>query len=288
MEEYQEYFDRKFMEMEENNKKRNHVLVTKVNEFTEGLKKLAKRQDALAEENEVLRFEIQRLRNDLNFEQGKDRAANLIVRNCNTKDDLEETMRNRVLEVLREAKVSIGSEDIIAVSRLRKTTPERTTTLPIKVRLLEPSLKKLIFPVAKQIRLKHKICIDNDYTPPQLNELYKVRCTRRTLLQNGIDCIAKGFNILINGQTYNWQAALRLSQRMKVQLPLQSQTQMKDDTFPTNTDQNKRKANEISPQERQFRKQTLNNKNELVRPSQFTRQQSMEDHSFTQLFDNIA
>lgn len=291
MTEYQEYFDKKFKEMEENNKTRNQELIVKINGFAEGVKKLARRQDLLAEENEVLRFEIQRLRNDLNYEQGRERAPNLIFRACKTKDDLEETLRNRILEILLEAKVAIQSEDLIAVSRVGKPNSEFSKVLPIKVRLSEPSLKKLIFPVAKQIRQKHNISIDNDYTPPQRDELYKIRCTRRSLLQRGIDCVIRGFNIVIKGQPHNWQAALRYSQRMIPQNDLSIQSQMEIDGGSSETETNKRKANQISPHERQLRRQALANNPNPIRPSQFTRSQEPTgymDMNFSELFDNLG
>lgn len=145
----------------------------------------------LAEENANLKFELQRLRNEFNYEVGKNRAASLMFRNCKTKDDLEETLRNRVLEVLKEAKVVIECGDIISAKAEGKLSPEDNIILPIKVRLAEPAFKRVIFPVAKQIRLVNGISIDNDYSPPQRAELFQVRSASPSLLKSRIECFAK-------------------------------------------------------------------------------------------------
>lgn len=181
-EEIKNYFDAKFRaleensttvlaEMEKNSKKRDENLIKQINGFTVALKKLARRQDLLAEENENLRFELQRLRNEFNYEQGRDRAANLIIRNCATKDDLEEIPGDSVLEIFKNSKVNIECEDIISAKREGMRQIEGKVR-PIKIRLADPKLKKLIFPMAKNIRTIQGITIDNDYTPPQREELF--------------------------------------------------------------------------------------------------------------------
>lgn len=287
-----EYFNKKFAELEENNKERNNALVTKINGFVNGIKKLAARQDVLAEENENLRFELQRLRNEFNYEMGQSRASNLMFRNCKSKDDLEETLRNRVLEVLKEAKVVIECEDIISAKREGKPSPDVNVILPIKVRLSEPALKKSIFPAAKQIRISHGISIDNDYSPPQRAELYQVRCTRRALLQKGIDCFIKGFDVWINNRAYNWRAAMRYAQR----LGLISQPLLQDKVPDTPTSL-KRSSQGLSPLERQHRQYnkktnqvTKVNRNFIKPP--FSQQSTPDnvvrmDVNFAELFDDV-
>lgn len=306
MEEYKKYFDEKFAmmeennrkrseEMEENSKKRNLILVEKVNGFTAGIKKLAKRQDLLAEENENLRFELQRLRNEFNYVQGRETAANLIFRNLKSKDDLEESLRNCVLELLKSHKVAIECEDIISARREGKLNLDSSKTRPIKVRLSEPSLKKLIFPVSKQIRLSHGVSIDNDYTPPQREELYQVRCARRVLIQKGIDCSIKGFNVWINGKPYNWQAALRYgsqsqNSKNKDRVLLQEEDGNASDSSSQST---KRKADNISPQEHHKNRQRRLNNKKIINPSRFsqashpTQANNMEEMDFTSLFDQL-
>lgn len=163
----------------------------------------------MAEENECLRFEIQRLKKEFRYEQGKERAANLIVRNCFTNDDLEETLRNRVLEIFKDAKIKINCEDITAAGREGRPNQDASKVRPIKISLSEPRLKNVIFPVAKLIRIKHGVSIDNDYSPLQREELFNLRTTRRSLKEMGINCPIKGFNILIHNKAFDWQAALR-------------------------------------------------------------------------------
>lgn len=305
MDEYKEYFDKKFaemeesnkkrdQEMEENNKQRNEVLVEKVNKFTAGIKKLAARQDKLKEENENLRFELQRLRNEFNYAQGKETAANLIFRNLESKDDLEESLRNRILELLKSFKVAIECENIISAKREGKHNPESARIRPIKVRLSEPSLKKLIFPVSKQIRLRHGISIDNDYSPPQREELFQARSARRSLIQKGIDCTVKGFNVWINGTPYNWQAALRFGQKAITQSqdlvqPLEDDGNMSD----ASNHSIKRKADNISPQGRQrTRQQKMVKRDFIQRPrlsqsSQHLSSNTRDGIDYTEIFDRL-
>lgn len=56
------FFNRKFQELEQSNEKRNSELTAQINGFTKGLRIMEKRQAFLEEENENLKYEIQRLR----------------------------------------------------------------------------------------------------------------------------------------------------------------------------------------------------------------------------------
>lgn len=106
-----------------------------------------------------------------------------------------------------DAKIKCDCNNILSVKRLGIPKPNKIQ--PVLLRLSEPKLKKVIFPAAKFIRSKHNISIDNDFSPPQREELYQVRCARRSLIRNNIECHIRGFDMIINAVHYNWKAALR-------------------------------------------------------------------------------
>lgn len=294
------YFDKKFAELdnhnkerdenlEKNNKERDRNLVKKINEFINGIKKLEKRQDTLAEENENLRFELNRLRNEFNYEVNRDRAPNLIFRNCKTKDDLEETLRNRILKILKEAKVVIDCDDITSARREGRPSPDGSVILPIKVKLSEPALKKLIFPVAKQIRLAQGISIDNDYSRPQRDELYQVRCTRRTLLQNGVNCHTRGFEVWINNRAYNWQAALRYARSRNIASQPQTQMESAPDT-PASLKRNSQGLSPLEQQQRRIHKKvnnTVKPKNNPIRSARLSQASASNIDDMNESFDGL-
>lgn len=196
--------------MESANANRDAALTGKIDGFIAIGSALEDRQIALEEENRNLKFEINRLRNDVSYLMGEETAGNLIIENCHPEvgEDSEGKIRSRLLSLLREIKVQIEPERIITAKRLGKVTPGRIQ--PILIKLSEPSMKKIIFPVAKDLRSRFNIFINNDYSPPQREELFHVRTTKRSLLQNGINCYQRGFNLFINDLPYNWPAATRL------------------------------------------------------------------------------
>lgn len=294
------YFDEKFRALEEhstklisdweeNCKERDKNLMNKVNGFTEGLRKLARRQDILAEENENLRFELQRMKNEFQYTIGRERAPNLIIKNCATDKDIEETLRDQVLDIFEDMKIQIECEDIISAKREGRSEQNGSTVRPIKIRLSDPALKKIIFPVAKRIRMIHGVSIDNDYSPPQRKELFQVRETRRNLLQKGIECFSKGFNIVISNKEYNWQAALRYAQRSLSTQPRENDGNMSDYSISLS----KRKADNISPLQPPTKPQHKPSKGRLLfRPGNLSQPSSPAgsfpmETSFAPLFDGL-
>lgn len=208
-----EYFDQKFAMLNQANADRNNILAEKIDRFVKGLKVLADRQDRLTEENAVLKFEVRRLKEDINYLQGRETAANLILQGITQTEELEteEILRNKILRVFKAAKVKVECEHIISARRLGVVIPNKIR--PVMIRLATPTLKKEIFPVAGLIREKYKISINNDYTPPQKRELFQIRATKRALTHRGIACHIKGFYIIIGENSYNWEAAQRYLQK---------------------------------------------------------------------------
>lgn len=220
------YFDSKFDLLENANATRNAQLAQQISGFTNGIAKLNRRQDILAEENLNLKFEINRLREDFKYIQGKENGNNLVVQNCRVAVDLEteESLVTRVMEIFTAAKIGIERHQITSARRFGEVKPNRIR--PIMIRLESPTLKSRIFPAAKFIRDKFQVYINNDYTPSQRQELFNVRSTRRLLGENDVHCQVKGFDLIIDNIPYNWQAARRYLERvLKSRNPSQRTTQ---------------------------------------------------------------
>lgn len=212
----QDYFDRKFREADEANAVRDANLTAKLKIFEEHVEGLKLKQRVLEEDNLNLRFEIQRLRNDVGYMMGKESACKLVIENCAPEDgeDSEDKIRNRVLHIFKRCSINIEPQQIVAAKRVGKLIPGKIQRIIIK--LSEPSLKKVIFPAAKKLKQMFNIYINNDYTPPQREERFHIRTTRRLLTQNNIDCYVRGFNIYINDVPHNWEAAQRLLKELKI------------------------------------------------------------------------
>lgn len=116
-----------------------------------------------------------------------------------------------------------------------------------------------------------------------------MRNTRRSLLQRGIECFSKGFNIWIGNKAYNWQAAARFAQKFISASQQQSQV----DTSADSPASLKRKTHERSPQD--WQRTQLNKKSNkpnmsIIRSSslsQHTQGGDAMETTFTELFDNI-
>lgn len=207
------FFNRKFQELEQSNEKRNSELTAQINGFTKGLRIMEKRQAFLEEENENLKYEIQRLRRDVDSLLGRNTAANLIMENCAPEEDedSEDKIRTRVLKLFKRVNVQIKPEQITAAERLGQ--PVTGKIQPILLTLSEPGLRKVVFSASKEFRSRFGIYVNKDYTRAQREELYHVRVTKRLLLQNNINCYQREFYIYIGDKPFNWKAAERLLQR---------------------------------------------------------------------------
>lgn len=267
------YFDRKFKELELSNARLIGDLEGKVDGFLASVQNLERKQSTLEEENLNLKYEIQRLRKDVSFLMNKESACNLIIENCTIKEgeDSESKIRDRLLKLFKQVNVQIEPENIISAKRLGKPTPGKIQL--IKVKLSDPGLKKLIFPAAKDFRKRYNIYIKNDYSPPQREELYNIRVTRRLLIEHGINCYVRGFNIVVTDAPLNWQAAKRLLDK---ELALRSGTEKEamEEDFSGYSDSSVNSCNakrkHISPIGNNKKKipkprRTLNSK--LLRPS---------------------
>lgn len=204
------FLERKFAELEKSNAARHGDVMEKFNRFTKKVEALEDSQLLLEEENLNLRFEIQRLRNDVSYLLGKENANNLIVENCHPEEgeNSEDNIRNRLMYLFKEVKIPIEPAQITMAKRLGKPAPGKIQ--PILIKLAEAGLKKVIFPAAIELRKRYKIYVNNDYTRSQREELFHVRETRRALTRNGFTCYTRGFYIFINDIPFNWQAAERL------------------------------------------------------------------------------
>lgn len=214
-----EYFDYKFGELEIHNKERKEALVKQIDGFSNGVRKLANRQDILAEENRVLKFEVNRLNNAFKFQLGNKNADHLLMFNCPyLQDESAESLMKEILAMFEICRTSnkeapVKKEDLVSAQRMGNFKPGKIA--PIMMKLRTPALKKDIFPIAKMLFQRFKVSISNDYAPYQREELFKVRETRNLLLQSNIECQIKGFDLVINNSAYNWEAARRYLARIQ-------------------------------------------------------------------------
>lgn len=90
----QDNLDEKFTDLKkwwEKQSRESELRITKkIESFTKIIDVIQKQQHRLAEENQDLRFEINRLNKEIKFIQGKELAANLIIQNCKTDNDMED------------------------------------------------------------------------------------------------------------------------------------------------------------------------------------------------------
>lgn len=200
-----------FKEMDNKNETRNKELLDKIDGFVKGLSALKNRQKIMEEQNEILRHDVRRLQEDVRYLQSRESAANLVVHNLGPEieGESEESLLNRLLIVFSEAKIeNFRREDLLSARRVGARNPPRARTVIFK--LSSPSLKKAIFPKAKFIREKFNISLTNDYSPSQREELFKLRSVRRQLKVHNIDATIRGFELLVNGNSYNCLSAERL------------------------------------------------------------------------------
>lgn len=151
--------------------------------------------------------------------------------------------------MFKSTEINIKEENILTAKRIGK--PKTGKIQQILIKLSEPRLKRLIFPAAWELHNKFKIYVSNDYTPPQREELFNVRETKRLLRANGFECTVKGFDIIIGGKPQNWQAARTLyenwiTRKLNSRKQLLDEEGMSDSSNRSNAS-TKRKQQDLSP-----------------------------------------